>query len=74
MISVPRGNLSNYFMKIIGFSSSYRSKSSTLEIAYNMKNRFLVMYYYPFPPQKQSAKTIRMYIIIDSDQNLNEPV
>ena len=43
-LSVPRGNFSNYFMKIISFSLLYCSKSATLEIAYNIKNRFLVMY------------------------------
>ena len=31
-LSVPGGNFSNYFMKIIVFSQLYRSKSATLEI------------------------------------------
>ena len=44
-ISLPRGNLSNYFMIIIVFSKLYRSKSAVLEIAYDMKNRFLAVYY-----------------------------
>ena len=44
-LSVARGNLSNYLMKIIVFSQLYRSKSATLEIAYDAENRFLVMYY-----------------------------
>ena len=44
-ISEPRGNFSNYLMKIIVFSQLYRSKSATLEIAYDMKNIFLVMYF-----------------------------
>ena len=32
-----RGNFSNYFMKFIVFSQLYRSKSATLDIAYDMK-------------------------------------
>ena len=36
-LSVPRGNLSNYFMKILVLSQLYRSKSANLEIAYDMK-------------------------------------
>ena len=43
-LSVPRGNLSNYLMNIIVFSQLYRSESVTLEIADDMKNRFLAMY------------------------------
>ena len=35
--SVPGENFSNYLMKIIVFSQFYRSKSATLEIAYDMK-------------------------------------
>ena len=37
-------NFSNYFMIIVVFSQLYHLKSATLEIAYDMKNRFLVMY------------------------------
>ena len=36
-LSVPGGNFSNYFMKILVFSQLYRSKSSSLEIAYDTK-------------------------------------
>ena len=36
-LSVPRGNFSNYFMKILVFSQLYRSKSAALEIAYDIK-------------------------------------
>ena len=36
-LSVPGGNFSNYFMKILVLSQLYRSKSATLEIAYDMK-------------------------------------
>ena len=53
------------------FSQLYRSKSSTLEILYNMKNRFLVMHYL-FTLKQQSAKTISTCIRIDSDRTLNE--
>ena len=38
------GNFLNYLMKIIVLSRLHCSKSETLEIAYDMKNRFLVMY------------------------------
>ena len=54
-LSVQRGNFSNYFMKIIVFSQMYRSKLTTLEIAHDMKNRFLVMYYI-FHPQKNKVQ------------------
>ena len=53
-------------MKIIVFSQLYRSKSVTLEIAYDMKNRFIVMYYL-FTLKKQIKKVIRTYIGIYSD-------
>ena len=43
-LNVPRGNLSNYFMRIIVFSLLYCLKSATLEIAYNMKIDSFVMY------------------------------
>ena len=43
-LSAPTGNLSNNFMKTLVFSQLYRSKSATLEIAYDMKNRILPMY------------------------------
>ena len=47
-ISVPGGNFSNYFMKIIVFSQLYRSKSATLEIAYDMKiDSLLCILYFP---------------------------
>ena len=59
--SVPRENISKYFIKIIVFSQLYRSKSATPEIAYNMKNRFLVMYDINNLKQ-QSSKTVRTYI------------
>ena len=59
-LSVPRGNLSKYFMKIIVFSQLYCSKSATLEIAYDMKKRFLVMYYL-FPPQTAECRN-NLYI------------
>ena len=36
-LCVPGGNFSNYFMKVLVFSQLYRSKSETLEIAYDMK-------------------------------------
>ena len=42
-LSVPSGNILNYLMKMIVFSHFYCFKSATLEIVYNMKNRFLVM-------------------------------
>ena len=45
--------------KIIVLSQLYRSKSANLDIAYDMKNRFLVMSYL-FSAKKQSAKTIRI--------------
>ena len=60
---VPRGNFSNHLMKIIVFSQLYRSKSATLEIAYDMKIDFLLCNLY-FPLNQQSAKTIRTYIQI----------
>ena len=44
-LSVPRGDFSNYFMTMILFSQSYCSKSETLEITYDMKNLFLVLYF-----------------------------
>ena len=44
-LSVPRGGFSNYFMKNIVFNQLYCSMSATLEIAYDLKNRFIVMYY-----------------------------
>ena len=62
-LSVPGGNFSNYFMKILVFSQLYRSKSATLEIAYDMKIDFLLYNLY-FPLNQQSAKTIRTYIQI----------
>ena len=46
---------------------------NSLYIAYDMKNRFLVMYYL-FPLKQESAKTICTYILIDSDITLNESV
>ena len=64
-LSVPGGNFSNYFMKILVFSLLYRSKSATLEIAYDMKIDFLLCNLY-FPLNQQSAKTIRTYIQIKS--------
>ena len=36
-LNVARGNFSNYFKIIIVFSQLYRSKSATLEIAYDTK-------------------------------------
>ena len=53
--TIPRGNLSSYFMKTIVFSQLHRSKPETLETTYNMKNGFLVMYYI-FPPQTTECK------------------
>ena len=50
----PRGNFSTYFIKIIVLSQLYRSKSATLEIANDVKNRFFVMYYM-FPPSKNGV-------------------
>ena len=72
-LSVPGGTFSNYFMKILVFSQFYRSKSKTLEIAYNMKIDFLLCNIY-FPLKQKSAKTIRTYIQIKSDLTLNESV
>ena len=72
-LSVPGGNFSNYFTKIVVFSQLYRSKSATLEIAYDMKIDFLLCNLY-FPLKQQSAKTIRTYIQILSDLTLNESV
>ena len=72
-LSVPRGNFLNYFIKMIVFSQLYRSKSRTLEIAYDMKNRFLVTYYI-VPPQKKECKTKSIYIRIDYDITINESV
>ena len=72
-LSVPGGNFSNYFMKIIVFCQLYRSKSATLEIAYDMKIDFLLCNLY-FPLNQESAKTIRTYIQIKSDLTLNESV
>ena len=62
-LSVPGGNFSNYFMKFIVFSQFYRSKSATLEIAYDKKIDSLLCNLY-FPLKQQSAKTIRTYIQI----------
>ena len=45
----PGGNFPNYFLKVIVFSQLYRSKPATLDIAYDMKNIFLVMYYLIYP-------------------------
>ena len=42
---LPRGSLLNYFMVIIVFSQLYHSKLASLETAYDMKNRFIAMYY-----------------------------
>ena len=53
-------------MKKFVFSQLYRSKSVTLEIAYDMKNRFIVMYYL-FTLKQQIKKVIRTYIGIYSD-------
>ena len=72
-LSVPRGKISNYFMKFTVFRKLYRSISATLDIAYNIKKGFLVSYYI-FPPQTIECKTIRTYIRIDYDQALNESV
>ena len=69
LVFLPRGNFSNYFMKVIVFSQLYRSKLATLKIAYDMKNRFLVMYSLISP-----AQTIRTYIRIKSDLTVNESV
>ena len=63
----------NYFMIIIVFSEEYHLKSATLEIAYNMKTWFLVMYYL-YPLKQQSAKIICTYSGIDYDLTLNEYV
>ena len=54
------GNFSNCFMKILVFSQLHRSKSSTLEIAYDMKIDFLLCNLY-FTLNQQSAKTLRTY-------------
>ena len=60
-------------MKIIVFSQLYRSQSATLEIAYNIKIDSLLCNL-QFPLKQKSAKTIRTYIKIKSDQTLNEYV
>ena len=60
-------------MRILVFSQLYRSKSATLEIAYDMKIDSLLCNLY-FPLNQQSAKTIRTYIQIKSDRILNEYV
>ena len=72
-LSVPGGDFSNYFMKVLVFSQLYHSKSATQEIAYDMKIDSLLCILY-FPLKQQSAKTIRTYIQIKSDQTLNESV
>ena len=54
-LCVQRGNFSNYFMIIIVFSQLYHSKPETLDIAYDIKNRLLVIYYI-FPPQTTECK------------------
>ena len=72
-LSVPGGNFSNYFMKILVFSQFYRSNSATLEIAYDMKIDSL-LYILWFPLKQQIAKTIRTYIPIESDLTLNDYV
>ena len=60
-------------MKIIVYNQLYRSKSATLEIEYDIRNRFLAMYNV-FPPDTTECKKIRPYIRIDSDRTLNESV
>ena len=70
-LSVPRGNFSNYFMKMLVFSQLYRSKSATLEIAYDMKLDFFLCNLC-FLLKPHSAKTIRTYIQIKSDRTLKE--
>ena len=70
-LSVPRGNFSNYFIKILVFGQLYRSKSAILEIAYDMKIDFLLCNLC-FPLKQKSAKTIRTYIQIKSDRTLND--
>ena len=64
-LSLPRGNFSKYLMKIIVFSQFYRSESATLEIAYDMKNRFLVMggVMSPWPePRYQSTESDFLFV------------
>ena len=60
-------------MKILVFSQLYSSKSTTLEIAYDMKIDSLLSNLY-FPLKQQSAKTIRTYNQRKSDLTLNESV
>ena len=60
-------------MKIIVFSQLYRSKSATLEMAYDMENTFHVMYYL-ISHQTTECKKNRTYIRIESDRTLNESV
>ena len=66
-ISVRRGNFSKYFMKIIVFSQLYHLKSATIEVTYNIKNNFLLIYDIPHPPnnrlQRKIVRTFK-YIMI----------
>ena len=60
-LSVPRWNFSNYLMKIMIFIQLYRSKSATLEIAYDMQNRFLVMYSLISPQTTESKNNLYVH-------------
>ena len=66
-LSVPGGNFSNYFMKILVFSQFYCSKSATLEIPYDMKidSFFYVISIFPSNnrDQKQFVRTFKYNLI-----------
>ena len=62
-LSVPRGNFLKYFMRIILFIELCCSKSATLQVSYDMKNKFPFMFYL-INPQTIELKTIHTYIRI----------
>ena len=71
-ISVYQERISRIILwKLLFLSQLYHEKSSTIDIAYNMKKRFLVMYYLIFP-KKQSARTTCTYIRIESDHHMRD--
>ena len=63
----------NYFMNIIVLSQLYRLKSATIDIMYNMKHIFLVVYSI-ISLQITEWKNNRTYIQIESDRTLNDSV
>ena len=63
----------NYFMNIVVLSQLYRLKSATIDIMYNMKHIFLVVYSI-ISLQITEWKKNRTYIQIESDQTLNDSV